>query len=100
GRRLIGKSFPKRCFPSGRPTSPSEANLFCRRGHAIIALRKARQLFATSWIGKAIGQRSAFLSAAVPALRACKRRSYFDLTLRGHGGNDPGEGTIKARHLQ
>src|SRR6516162_858105 len=34
------------------------------------------------------------------ALRACKRRSYFDLVLRGHGGNDPGEGTIKARHLQ
>src|SRR5262245_53824733 len=45
-------------------------------------------------------QRSAFLSAGVPTLRACKRGSYFDLILRGHGGNDPGEGTIKARHLQ
>src|SRR5262249_38866901 len=83
-----------------RPIPPSEAALFCRHGHAIIALRKLPQLFATGWIGKAIGQRSAFLSAGVPALRTCKRRSYFDLILRGHGGNDPGEGTIKARHLQ
>jgi len=32
----------------------------------IIALRKPPQLFATGWITKAIGQRSAFLSAGVP----------------------------------
>src|SRR5262249_34873846 len=52
-----------------RPIPPSEAVLFFRPGHAIIALRKLPQLFATGWIGKAIGQRSAFLSAGVPALR-------------------------------
>jgi hypothetical protein len=70
--RLIGKSF----FPNvalrnspRRPIPPSEAVLFRRHGHAIIGLRKARQSFATGWIGKAIGQRSAFLSAGVPAPR-------------------------------
>ena len=48
----------------GRPIPPSEAVLFCRHGHAVIALGKPPQLFATDWIGKAIGQRSALLSAA------------------------------------
>src|SRR5215471_20188361 len=32
-----------------RPIPPSEAVLFCRHGHAIIALRKLPQLFATGW---------------------------------------------------
>jgi len=70
-------------LPRGRPIPPSEAVLFCRHGHAIIASRKLSQLFATGWIGKAIGQRSAFLSAGVPALRACNRRSYFDRATEG-----------------
>jgi hypothetical protein len=55
--------------PPGRPTPPSEAVLFCCHGHAIIALRKPPQLFATDWIGEAIGQRPARLSAGVPAPR-------------------------------
>jgi hypothetical protein len=58
-------------------------------------------LSATEWIGEAIGQHSAFLSAGFPALCAGLRESCaIDLTPRGHCGNDPGEGTIKARHLQ
>jgi hypothetical protein len=50
----------------GRPIPPREAVLFCRHGLAIIALGKPPQL--SDWIGKAIGQRPALLSAGVPAL--------------------------------
>src|SRR5262245_11277381 len=73
---------------------------FSRHGHLVIVLRKPRQLSATDWIGEAIGQRSAFLSAGAAALRACKKSYVVDLTPRRHGGDDPGEGTVKARHLQ
>ena len=52
------------------------AALFSRHGHALMAFRKARQLFATGRIGEVIGQRSAFLSAGAPALRACHRWRY------------------------
>src|SRR5262245_36151185 len=74
---------------------------FSRHGHLVIVLRKPRQLSATGWIGEAMGERSAFLSAGAVRLRACKRQSYVVyLTPRGHSGDDPGEGTVKARHLQ
>src|SRR5262249_26466214 len=81
--------------------SPTEAALFSRHGHPVIISRKPRQLSATGLIGEAIGERSAFLSAGFPALCARKRRpDAVALISRGHSGNDPGEGTIKARHLQ
>src|SRR5262249_16637263 len=87
--------------PHNAPFSTYKAVLFRCLGHAVIAVRKPPQLFATGWIGKAIGQRSAFLSTGATAFRVCNMRSYVaDLKPRGHGGNDPGEGTIKARHLQ
>jgi hypothetical protein len=74
---------------------------FSRHGHAIILLRKLSQLSATGLIGEAIGQRPAFLSAGVPAFRACNRPPDAVVVLipAGHIGNNPGEGTIKARYV-
>jgi hypothetical protein len=55
--------------------------LLSRHGHLLIGLREPRQLSATGRIGEAIGQRSAFLSAGLPALRysesAQPRRAWF-----------------------
>jgi hypothetical protein len=63
-----------------RPLGPDDCERaggsFSGQGHLIIALRKPRQLSATDWIGEAIGQRSNFLSAGVPALRARQGQSY------------------------
>src|SRR5262249_50784578 len=72
------------------------------RGHgqAVIGLRQPPPKFATGWVGKTNSPRLGFPTPGGANARACKRGSYFNLILRGHGGNDPGEGTIKARHLQ
>ena len=83
-----------------RPPGPSGSS-FSRPGHLVIVLRKPRQLSATDWIGEAIGQRSAFLSATVPTLRACERRLASVLApqsgaARGIVGEVCGDGRIKA----
>src|SRR5262249_41005114 len=76
--------------------------LSSRYGHALIVLRKLSQLSATDGIGEAIGQRSAFLSAPVPTLRAghSQHCTFVVLIPLRHAGDDTGERTIEARHLQ
>ena len=88
-----------RCYLQTLRNGPSA--LFSRVGHAIIVLRKPRQLSATGRIGEAIGQRSAFLSATVPTLRACERRlasvpAPQSDAARGIVGEVCGDGRIKA----